>query len=235
MAKWIILEKLFKMLFEQKKLEFIFNLRSAGVTNTKLLKIMEELPRDYFIRNSFKSLGSEDIAVPIECGQTTTQPSVIGLMVQALEITPRCKILEIGTGSGYQTSILAKLGRRIYSIERFRKLTTLARQTISDLSLANVTLICGDGTMGLDNQKPFDRIIVSAAVEDIPSLLLSQLKHNGVLVAPVGRNEPIQTVIRVEKKYDNYDYKDVKQVKFLPIIEGKEPNETDWNINSIIN
>ena len=170
------------MLIEQKKLEFVFNLRSAGVTNTKLLKIMEELPRHSFIRNSFKSFGLEDIAVPIECGQTTTQPSVIGLMIQALEITSRCKILEVGTGSGYQTSILAKLGRRIYSIERFKKLTTLAGQTISDLSLANVTLIYGDGTMGLENQKPFDRIIISAAVEDIPSPLLNQLKNTQIFI-----------------------------------------------------
>ena len=223
------------MLIEQKKLKFVFNLRSAGVTNRKLLEIMEELPRDYFIRNSFKSRGLEDIAIPIECGQTTTQPSIIGLMIQALEITPRCKILEIGTGSGYQTSILAKLGRRIYSIERFKKLTTLAGQTISDLSLTNVTLIYGDGTMGLNNQKPFDRIIVSAAVEDVPSLLLSQLKENGVLVAPVGRNEPIQTVVQVKKQFNNYEYTDVKQVKFLPIIEGKEPIQTDGHINSIIN
>ena len=210
------------MILEQTKLKFIFNLRNANVTDKTVLNIMEEVSRDHFIRNSFNSYALEDISLPIECGQTTTQPSIIGLMVQALEVTARCKILEIGTGSGYQTAILAKLGRRVYSIERFKKLTNLARQAITELSLANATIIYGDGTMGLPEQAPFDRIILSASVEDIPSTLLQQLKEDGVLVAPVGERELLQTVVRVKKKNDSYEYKELKEVKFLPIIEGKE-------------
>ena len=211
------------MNFDQKKLEFIFSLRNANVTNTKLLSIMEKIPRNHFISNTFKKFSLDDTELPIDCGQTATQPSIIGIMVQALEITPRCKILEIGTGSGYQTSILAKLGRRIYTVERFQKLATLAQNAIQELSITNVTVICKDGTEGLNEQEPFDKIIVSAAFDDIPNLMLQQLKWDGILVAPVGSNDPMQTVVKVVKKKDSYDYTDLKRVKFLPIIEGKDP------------
>ena len=210
------------MISKQEKLRFVFNLRNANVLNKTLLNVMEGIPRNHFIRNSFNTYALEDISLPIECGQTTTQPSIIGLMVQALDVTRRCKILEIGTGSGYQTAILAKLGRRVYSIERFKELTNLARQAITELSVANTTIICGDGTQGLLEQAPFDRIILAASVEDIPNPLLKQLKKDGILVAPVGGRETMQTVVRVQKKKDNYEYTQLKQVKFLPIIEGKE-------------
>jgi len=220
------------MNLDQKKLEFIFNLRSANVTDRKLLGIMEKIPRNHFISNSFKKFALEDTGLPIDCGQTATQPSIIGIMIQALEITPRCKILEIGTGSGYQTSILAKLGRRIYSVEHFQKLANLARDAIKDLSITNVTVICEDGTTGLDEQEPFDKIIVSAAFDDIPGLMLRQLKSNGILVAPVGSNDPVQTIVKVVKKEDTYEYSDLKRVKFLPIIERKGPLRIDRSFNS---
>ena len=220
------------MKLNQKKLEFIFNLRRANVTDTKLLDVMEKIPRSHFIGNSFKKFALEDTGLPINCGQTATQPSVIGIMIQALEITPRCKILEIGTGSGYQTSILAKLGRRIYSVERFQKLSALARDAIKGLSITNVTLVCEDGTGGLDEQKPFDKIIVSAAVDDIPNVLLCQLKSNGILVAPVGSTDPMQTIVKVVKREANYEYTDLKKVKFLPIIEGKATLKMDHSLLS---
>ena len=123
------------MISNQKKLQFIFNLRSANITDTKLLKVIEQTPRENFIRNSFNKFFLDDTALPIGCGQTTTQPTIIGTMIQALQITSRCKILEIGTGSGYQTAILAKLGRRVYSIERYHELAVLARDSIDALSL----------------------------------------------------------------------------------------------------
>ena len=210
------------MILNQKKLEFIFNLRNANVTDKRLLTVMESTPREHFINNSFKNLVLEDIALPIECGQTTSQPSIIATMVQALQVNHRCKILEIGTGSGYQTSILAKLGRRIYTIERNNRLLRLAETAIANLSISNVTLIYGDGTIGLLEQAPFDRIIVSAALEDIPKSLLDQVKPNGILVAPVGQNEQKQTLVKAEKKSGYIEYTDLKNVKFLPIIEGKE-------------
>jgi protein-L-isoaspartate(D-aspartate) O-methyltransferase len=143
-------------------------------------------------------------------------------MIQALRPTSRSKILEIGTGSGYQTAILSQLGRRIYSVERYQKLAATAKSLIEELSIANVTILCDDGSAGLPEQAPFDRIIVSAAVDDVPRILLSQLKPNGILVAPVGRSDTIQTIVRVVKTENTYHYTDLKQVRFLPIEEGKE-------------
>ena len=210
------------MIFNQKKFQFIFNLRSSGVTNKNLLTAMENIPRDSFLSQTFQSHAFEDIAIPIDCGQTTTQPSIIGIMCQALCINRRSKVLEIGTGSGYQTAVLARLGRRVYSIERYKKLSEAAIKTIESLSIANVTILCNDGTAGLVEQAPFDRIMVSAAVEDIPQILLDQLKPQGILVAPVGRGEKLQTIVRVDKRENSYHYTDLKRVRFLPIQEGTE-------------
>ena len=210
------------MIFDQKKFQFIFNLRSSGVTNKNLLTAMETISRNSFISHTFQSHAFEDIALPIDCGQTTTQPSIIGIMSQALCVTSRSKILEIGTGSGYQTAILAKLGRRVYSVERYKKLSEAAKQTIESLSIANVTILCNDGTSGLVEQAPFDRIMVSAAVDDIPQILLNQLKPQGILVAPVGKSEKLQTIVRVDKKVNSYNHTDLKRVRFLPIQEGTE-------------
>ncbi len=210
------------MTINHKKLQFIFNLRSANVIDTEVLSVMEKIPRDHFIGDSFKNYVLEDIAIPIDCGQTTTQPSIIGLMVQALKITSKCKILEIGTGSGYQTAILASLARRVYSIERNHKLALSARKALENLSIFNVTVIFGDGLLGFKKQEPFDKIIVSAAFDDIPDLLMNQLKPDGILVAPVGRDEKIQTIVKVKKNYEEYYYSDIKRAKFLSIIEGRE-------------
>jgi len=209
------------MAFNQKKFQFIFNLRAAGVTDSKVLTAMENVPRGHFIGQTFKPRALEDIALPIECGQTITQPSIIGIMSQALSVTSRSKILEIGTGSGYQAAILSQLGRRIYSLEIYEKLAITAKLSIETLSIANVTILCNDGSLGLIEQAPFDRIILSAAVEDIPQVLLNQLKPNGVLVAPVGRSDNIQTIVRVEKTENSYYFNDLKKVRFLPIKERK--------------
>ena len=219
------------MSFDQKKFQFIFNLRSSGVTNKNLLTAMENISRDSFISQTFQSHAFEDIALPIDCGQTTTQPSIIGIMSQALCVTSRSKVLEIGTGSGYQTAILASLGRRVYSIERYKKLSQTARQTIERLSIANVTILCNDGTAGLVEQAPFDRIMVSAAVDDIPQTLLNQLKPNGILVAPVGRSEKLQTIVKVDKIDNRYHHTDLKRVRFLPIQEGTELVSTTNSFN----
>jgi protein-L-isoaspartate(D-aspartate) O-methyltransferase len=209
-------------IINQKKFQFIFNLRSSGVTNKNLLTAMEDIPRDSFLSQTFQSHAFEDIAIPIDCGQTTTQPSIIGIMCQALCITRRSKVLEIGTGSGYQTAILARLGRRVYSIERYKKLSDAARKTIESLSIANVTILCNDGTAGLVEQAPFDRIMVSAAVDDIPQILLDQLNPEGILVAPVGRGEKLQTIVRVDKRENRFYHTDLKRGRFLSIQEGTE-------------
>ncbi len=204
--------------------KFIYNLRSAGVTETKLLSVMESIPRSHFIGNNFKIYAFDDIALPIACGQTSTQPSIVGIMCQSLSISSRCKVLEIGTGSGYQTAILAKMARRVYSIEIIKPLGVTAKAKIDSLKIRNVTILCKDGTTGLKEQAPFDRIILGAATEDIPKVLLDQLKPRGVLVAPVGMTEKIQKIVKVEKNGTNYEYTDLKSVRFHPLTESKNGN-----------
>ena len=144
----------------------------------------------------------EDTPLPIACGQTISQPTVVGLMTQALEVTQRCKVLEVGTGSGYQAAILARLARRVYTVERHRRLARRTRELFLSLGLHNITVVHGDGSLGLPEQAPFDRIIVTAAAEDPPQVLLDQLRQGGIMVLPVGQSNAVQTLIRIVKTED---------------------------------
>lgn len=156
----------------ERKMQFLYALRSKGVTDKQVLSAMETVDRGPFIRGLFAERAYEDMPLPIACGQTISQPSVVGLMTQALELTPRDKVLEIGTGSGYQAAILSKLARRVYTIDRHRRLVHEARVVFDALDLNNITAITGDGSHGLPEQAPFDRIIVTAAAEDPPARFL---------------------------------------------------------------
>ena len=162
-------------------------------------RAFEQTPRELFVEPTFGERAYVDSALPISCGQTISQPSVVGIMTQALEVTPRCKVLEVGAGSGYQAAILARLARRVYAIERHRELARAARERIEKLDLSNVAIRTGDGTKGWPEQAPFDRIIVSAAAEDAPSTLLEQLRTGGIMVLPVGQSDDVQQLIRIEK------------------------------------
>ena len=202
-----------------KKLEFVLNLRTVGIINHRLLETMEKIPREAFISKNFKKYAYDDIALPIDCSQTITKPTIVGLMTEALDITKRCKILEIGTGSGYQTAILAYLGRRVYSVELQTPLHKSAKKILGQLKINNVTLINGNGVRGLEEQAPFDRIIVTAAIDDFPKTLLNQLKNDGVLVAPIGTSEQVQTIIKVSTKDKNRHYEEIVKTRFLPLTE----------------
>tara|TARA_B100000700_G_C14676643_1_gene683391 strand:+ start:17 stop:676 length:660 start_codon:yes stop_codon:yes gene_type:complete len=204
-----------------KKLEFIFNLRSAGVTDTKVLNIMEHIPRSRFVGDNFKIHALDDVALPTNYGQTITQPSVVGIMTQALKVTSRCKVLEVGTGTGYQTAILSNLARRVYSLEIIKGMVLSAQERIDALKIRNATILVKDGSDGLIEQAPFDRIILTAATEDVSPILLKQLKTDGILVAPVGMSEKFQKIIKVEKTKFGYDYSDLKSVRFLPLTDIK--------------
>ncbi|HUF57308.1 MAG TPA: protein-L-isoaspartate(D-aspartate) O-methyltransferase, partial [Thermohalobaculum sp.] len=160
------------------------------------------------------------IALPISCGQTISQPSVVAMMTEALRVTPRCKVLEIGAGSGYHSAILARLARRVYAIERHRPLAMDARDRLQRLGITNVTLRSGDGTRGWPEQAPFDRIIATAAADDAPSLLLEQLRPGGIMVLPVGQSDEVQQLIRIEKTEDGLDYGELGEVLFVPLVEG---------------
>jgi protein-L-isoaspartate(D-aspartate) O-methyltransferase len=203
-----------------RKMQFLYALRSRGVTDARVLGAMEEIDRGAFVRGLFADRAYEDMPLPIACGQTISQPSVVGLMTQALQITPRDKVLEIGTGSGYQAAILAKLARRVYTIDRHRRLVREARDIFEDLDLHTITAITGDGSHGLPDQAPFDRIIVTAAAEDPPGPLLAQLKEGGIMVLPVGQSDAVQSLIRVRKTASGLEYDELRDVRFVPLLEG---------------
>ncbi|WP_133486455.1 protein-L-isoaspartate(D-aspartate) O-methyltransferase [Aliiroseovarius marinus] len=204
----------------EQKMQFLFALRSKGVTNPRVLSAMEEIDRGPFVRGVFAKRAYEDMPLPIACGQTISQPSVVGLMTQAADISPRDKVLELGTGSGYQAAILSKLARRVYTIDRHRRLVAEARELFEAMDLHNITAITGDGSRGLPDQAPFDRIIVTAAAEDPPSPLLAQLAVGGIMIIPVGQSDAVQSLIKVTRTETGFDYEELLPVRFVPLLEG---------------
>lgn len=204
----------------ETQMQFLFALRSKGVTDRRVLNAMEEIDRGPFVRGIFSGRAYEDMPLPIACGQTISQPSVVGLMTQALQVSPRDKVLEVGTGSGYQAAILSKLARRVYTVDRHARLVREARSIFDALALSNITAITADGSFGLPEQAPFDRIIVTAAAEDPPGPLLAQLKIGGIMVVPVGQSDTVQTLIRVRRGEAGFDYDELRPVRFVPLLEG---------------
>jgi protein-L-isoaspartate(D-aspartate) O-methyltransferase len=204
----------------ERKMRFLYALRSKGVTDARVLTAMETIDRGAFVTGIFADRAYEDMPLPIACGQTISQPSVVGLMTQALEVSPRDKVLEVGTGSGYQAAILSLLARRVYTIDRHRRLVREAEAIFRKLDLTNITAIAGDGSHGLPDQAPFDRIIVTAAAEDPPGPLLAQLREGGIMVLPVGQSDTVQSLIRVTRRAHGYDYDELRPVRFVPLVEG---------------
>jgi protein-L-isoaspartate(D-aspartate) O-methyltransferase len=203
----------------------ILSLRTQGVTEPKVLKAIEATPRELFTPELFRERAFEDSALPIACGQTISQPFIVGLMTQALKIEKRSRVLEIGAGSGYQTAILSKLSRLVYTVERYRTLLREAEARFATLGLTNVITRFGDGGEGWPEQAPFDRIMVTAAAPGEPTALLQQLKPSGILVAPIGRG-PVQTLRRYTGDgKGGFQLEDLIEVRFVPLLEGvaKEP------------
>ncbi|MEM9795722.1 MAG: protein-L-isoaspartate(D-aspartate) O-methyltransferase [Pseudomonadota bacterium] len=197
-------------------------LRSRGVTDARVLTAMEQVDRARFVSGTFAAQAYEDVPLPIASGQTISQPSVVGLMTQALDVRPRDKVLEVGTGTGYQAAILSKLARRVYTVERHRNLARSAQSTHEAMGLTNITQITGDGSFGLAEQAPFERILVTAAAEDPPGPLLAQLRVGGSMVVPVGVSDHVQTLIKVVRGADGYEYEELSPVRFVPLVEGVE-------------
>ncbi len=204
----------------EAKMQFLFALRSKGVTDSTVLNAMERIDRGLFVQGYFNDRAYEDTPLPIPCGQTISQPSVVGLMTQALQVGPRDKVLEVGTGSGYQAAILSLLARRVYTVDRHKRLVAAARQVFDALELVNITAFTTDGSHGLPDQAPFDRIIVTAAAEDPPGPLLAQLKIGGIMVVPVGQSDTVQQLIRVTRHETGFDYDELRPVRFVPLVEG---------------
>ncbi len=204
----------------ERTMQFLFALRSRGVTDSGVLNAMERIDRAKFVQGYFADRAYDDMPLPIACGQTISQPSVVGLMTQALNISSRDKVLEVGTGSGYQAAILSVLARRVYTVDRHARLVRAAKAQFDALGLANITALNADGSFGLPDQAPFDRIVVTAAAEDPPGPLLAQLKIGGIMVVPVGQSDTVQSLIRVTRTETGFDYDELRSVRFVPLVEG---------------
>ena len=207
------------------KMQFLFSLRKAGVVDKKVLDAMERVDRKNFVNGVFSEKAYDNTPLPIACGQTISQPTVVGLMTQALQVNSRDKVLEVGTGSGYQAAILSLLARRVYTVERHSLLVNNATKVFQKLNISNITTICADGGYGLEQQAPFDRIIVTAASDDPPASLLSQLKVGGIMIIPVGQSDNMQNLIKIAKTDGGYEYQDLQAVRFVPLVAGTEKEQ----------
>ena len=204
----------------ETKMQFLYALRSKGVTDARVLRAVESIDRADFMQGLFSDRAYEDTPLPISCGQTISQPSIVGIMSQALAVEPRDKVLEVGTGSGYQAAILSQLARRVYTVDRYKRLVTEAQKIFDQLGITNITAMTADGSHGLPDQAPFDRILLTAAAEDPPGPLLAQLRVGGIMVLPVGQSDAVQSLIKVTRHESGYDYEELRNVRFVPLIEG---------------
>ncbi len=211
---------------ETQLARLVLGLRTQGVSDPAVLSAIERTPRDIFTPDLFQERSWEDSALPIACGQTISQPFIVGLMTQALKLDARkSRVLEIGTGSGYQTAVLARLSRLVYTVERYRTLLREAESRFEALQLTNVITRFGDGFLGWSEQAPFDRILVTAAAPEEPKALLDQLKPSGVLVAPVGKG-PVQKLCRYAGDGSGgFTQEILCDVRFVPLLAGvaREP------------
>jgi protein-L-isoaspartate(D-aspartate) O-methyltransferase len=204
---------------DARKIRLIMQLRRSGVTDTAVLAVIERLPREAFVPRSFLDQAYEDMALPIGSGQTISQPMVVAMMTQALELHDRLKVLEVGTGSGYQAAVLSRLVRRVYTIERHKPLLHEAEARFHQLGLHNITTRAGDGTKGWPEQAPFDRILVTAAADgDIPKTLTEQLAIGGVMVVPLGTDRRDQRVYRIRRTETGLQREELWPVRFVPLL-----------------
>jgi protein-L-isoaspartate(D-aspartate) O-methyltransferase len=203
-----------------EKMMFQLTLRRRGISDQAVLRTMEEVPREAFVERGDAAYAYRDSALGIECGQTISQPFVVAYMTEQLGLQKQHRVLEIGTGSGYQAAVLSKLCREVVSIERYRTLADSARKRLKKLGYDNVEVILGDGYDIPDTLGTFDRIIVTAAMETIPEKLLDRLEAGGVLIAPVGPHHGIQTLVRVRRAETGFERKELVDVRFVPALPG---------------
>lgn len=206
---------------KNERMEFLLTLRKRGIGDAAVLRAMEEVPRDYFVAPQMASSAFADQALPIACGQTISQPYVVAYMTEQLNVRPRDRVLEIGTGSGYQAAVLAKLAREVVSVERYRTLAEAARKRFDELGIRNVEVLTGDGLSGAPHHAPFDRIIVTAAAEEIPQALVDQLAPGGVMVLPLGPHAGPQELVKLTRTEEGIRREDLIGVRFVPLLPGQ--------------
>lgn len=203
-----------------QRAELLLALRKRGLRDPLLMRAFEQVPRERFVEPSCRALAWVDQALPIQCGQTISQPAVVALMTEALDLGPNHSVLEVGTGSGYHAAILGQIARSVVTMERFRTLAATAAERLRRLGATNVEVVVGDGSLGHAPHAPYDRILVAAAVEEVPPALFGQLRQGGVLVAPVGPPQETQMLSRFALTADGIVRRDLIPVRFVPLLPG---------------
>ena len=202
------------------RMQFLLALRRRGISNAAVLRAMDQVPREHFVESSFIDSAYADQALPIACGQTISQPYVVAYMTEQLAVEPHHRVLEVGTGSGYQAAVLSRLAREVISVERYRTLAQAARIRLSTLGYDNVEVLVADGFKGVPERAPFDRIIVTAAAESIPEDLTAQLAGGGIMVLPLGPHNGLQRLVKVTKADAGVEQEDLIGVRFVPLLPG---------------
>jgi protein-L-isoaspartate(D-aspartate) O-methyltransferase len=204
-----------------ERMEFLLTLRKRGITDQAVLRAMEEVPRSEFVQPDYANLAYSDHALPIACGQTISQPYVVAYMTEQLGLKREHRILEVGTGSGYQAAVLSRLAREVVSIERFRTLADTARERLRRLGYDNVEVVVGDGFAGVPEKAPYDRIVVTAAAEKLPPALIDQLGEGGVMLLPLGPHEGTQHIVKLTKTSMGLEREELLPVRFVPLLPGQ--------------
>jgi protein-L-isoaspartate(D-aspartate) O-methyltransferase len=203
------------------RMEFLLNLRRRGISDAAVLRAMDEVPREVFVDEDHAGCAYADQALPISCGQTISQPYVVAYMTEQLDVKPHHRVLEVGTGSGYQTAVLAHLAAEVVTVERYRTLAESAQARFARLGLSNITVVIGDGLAGVPAHAPYDRILVTAAAQRIPETLTDQLAERGTMVLPLGPNSEAQRIVKLTKTGTELRREDLIWVRFVPLLPGQ--------------
>jgi protein-L-isoaspartate(D-aspartate) O-methyltransferase len=204
-----------------ERMQFLLTLRRRGIADPTVLRAMDAVPRERFVSREMAGNAYADHAMPIDCGQTISQPYVVAYMTEHLGVLPHHRVLEIGTGSGYQAAVLSRLAREVVTVERYRTLAEQARERLHDLGYGNVEVMVGDGLAGVPDRAPFDRILVTAAAEDVPQTVVAQLGEGGVMVLPVGPHDGPQYIVKLTRTPAELKRESLIGVRFVPLLPGQ--------------
>jgi protein-L-isoaspartate(D-aspartate) O-methyltransferase len=203
------------------RMQFLLDLRQRGINDVVVLRALDDVPREHFVDDRFADDAYADRALPIACGQTISQPFVVAYMTGQLDVRPEHRVLEVGTGSGYQAAVLSRLAREVVTVERYRTLADTAHSRLAALGYQNVDVIVRDGFAGVPERAPFDRIIVTAAAEEVPRLLTEQLAEDGVMLLPLGPHGGTQHLVKLTKSAGKLARETLLAVRFVPLVPGQ--------------
>ena len=203
------------------RMQFLLSMRQRGIMDAAVLRALDEVPREHFVEEAMAERAYADQALPIDCGQTISQPYVVAYMTEQLGVKPNHRVLEVGTGSGYQAAVLSRLAREVVSVERYRTLAEAARERLTRLGYDNIEVLVGDGLAGVPERSPYDRIMVTAAAELVPVTLVEELTDGGVMILPLGPHAGTQRLIKVTKSEQGLQREDLIGVRFVPLLPGQ--------------